>query len=92
LRRLRAALPLREILREPAFRGLEPRPKPTLELVSPSVGEGRVRASMPERRRVALMTAVAAIQLGEHHRRRRARTSIFLLTPCSIVLSFVDML
>ena len=33
--------------------------------------------------------SVCTVQLGEHHRRRRARTPIFFLTPsCSISLSF----
>jgi hypothetical protein len=41
-----------------------------------------MRAAVPEGRRVPLVAPGAALELGEHHRRRRARTSILLVTPC----------
>jgi hypothetical protein len=51
-----------------------------------------VRTAVAQRRRVALVAAGTALELREHQRRRRARTSILPPTPCStIFLSFREL-
>ncbi len=74
-----------EVLGEQPRARPQPLPERALEVLPSLLGERGLRALVAQRRRIPPLAASAPLELAEHHRRRRARTPIFCLTPfCSI--------